>query len=88
MTTLPLTVDHARKEVNVIADGQDAPGLLTWIIEDTGTDNDDESIEWSWESQQLAWDEQGVGERMKNFKWLEISGLADPPRHHLHLLHR
>ncbi len=80
-TTLPLTIEHARKETTVIADSQDAPGILTWIVEDTGIDNDDddEPIAWSWDSQALAWDEQGIGERMKNFKWLEISGLADPP---------
>ena len=69
------------QETTLVADHQLTPRILNWIVEyETSVDNDDgDPIRWRWESQQLDWNEQGIGERMKNFKWLEISGLAVPP---------
>ena len=70
----------------VIADQQRAPRLIDWIVDDetvdeitnyTGGTAITEPIPWSWESQQLDWNAQGLGSEMKQFKELEIDGAAD-----------
>ena len=70
----------------VIADQQRAPRLIDWIVDDetvdeityyTGGTAITEAIPWSWESQQLDWNAQGLGSEMKQFKELEIDGAAD-----------
>ncbi len=76
---LPLT--------GVIADGQRAPRLIDWVVDDETVDSltkytgqDDaptEEITWSWESQQLDWNSQGLGSEMKTFKELVIDGKAE-----------
>ena len=71
-----------------IADGQRTPRTLNWIVDADGIETDtigigythtqNVPIQWKWESQALAWNEQGLGETMKRFIDLQISGLADP----------
>ena len=80
----PTQIANADDAQTVIADDYRVPRILNWILSDEYEDDATmpdatEAINWKWESQELAWDEQGAGERMKNFKWLEISGLANPP---------
>ena len=78
--------------VVAIADGYRAPRALNWLVIDDADDLADgflnlndynlegtaQNIGWRWESQQLDWNAQGLGETRKTFKYLEISGLADP----------
>ena len=76
---LPLT--------GVIADGQRAPRLIDWIVDDETTDGltkytgqdfpPTEEIAWSWESQELDWNVHRLGEEMKIFTELVISGTAE-----------
>ena len=76
---LPLT--------GVIADGQRAPRLIDWVVDDGDVDEltkwagqknpPTREIRWSWESQQLDWNSQGLGSEMKTFKELVIDGKAE-----------
>ena len=76
---LPLT--------GVIADGQRAPRLIDWVVDDGDVDEltkwagqknpPTREIRWSWESQQLDWNSQGIGSEMKTFKELVIDGRAE-----------
>ena len=76
---LPLT--------GVIADGQRAPRLIDWVVDDETVDGlteysgqdapPTEDIAWMWESQQLDWNSQGLGSEMKTFKELVIDGKAE-----------
>ncbi|MDE0298625.1 MAG: hypothetical protein OXN17_08340 [Candidatus Poribacteria bacterium] len=71
----------------VIADGQPAPRLIDWVVDDETVDGitkytgqqdaSTEQIAWSWESQQLDWNSQGLGSEMKTFKELLIDGKAE-----------
>lgn len=71
----------------VIADQGRAPRLIDWVVDDgdvdaltkyTGQVNPPtEEIAWSWESQQLDWNSQGLGSEMKTFKELAIDGKAE-----------
>ena len=70
----------------VIADQQRAPRLIDWVVDDASVDGIthytggtpvEEDIAWSWESQQLDWNAQGLGEQMKIFTELDISGIAE-----------
>ena len=75
---LPLT--------GVIADQQRAPRLIDWVVDDGDVDEltkwagqenpPTQDITWSWESQQLDWNSQGIGSEMKTFKELVIDGKA------------
>ena len=70
----------------VIADQQRAPRLIDWVVDDASVDGIthytggtpvEEDIAWSWESQELDWNAQGLGEQMKIFTELDISGTAE-----------
>ena len=70
----------------VIADQQRAPRLIDWVVDDASVDGIthytggtpvEEDIAWSWESQELDWNAQGLGEQMKVFTELDISGTAE-----------
>lgn len=73
----------------VIADQQNAPRLIDWVVDDSTldgvteyigqTDPPTQPIHWLWESQRLDWGSQGVGEEMKTFEELRISGNAAAP---------
>lgn len=70
-----------------IADEHPAPRLMGWTVDDSDSDEltdfsgstgaVTELIPWSWESQQLDWNARGLGEQMKIFKQLVISGHAE-----------
>ena len=77
--------------VVAVADGYRAPRVLSWLVLDdsafladgflednTRLEGTEQAIAWRWESQQLDWNSDGLGEMRKTFKYLEISGLADP----------
>lgn len=59
-----------------IADQQHAPRQLDWRVTDDDSDADS-PIPWLWESNQLDWNADGLGEMMKIFEELVISGVAD-----------
>ena len=73
--------------LGVIADQLRAPRLIEWAVDDVAVDGvtaysgqnapPTEAIAWSWESQQLDWNSQGIGEEMKTFEEAVISGTAD-----------
>lgn len=84
VTTLPLQfgINADTELTTVIADNRESPRLLNWIVEDEISHDNDyagDRVDWKWESQELDWNEEGLGERLKNFKWLEISGIATHP---------